>query len=214
MRKIFLALPLLLLICCFAPYTLADDKSAPPSLISINDHGDPVLKAMLSELRRSQEKLQLGQLQRPYYIDYQVTELQDYLADATLGALRNEQSNIGRLVRVVVRIGDYKQDSYYGEGTGAVEVMPMENNELALRHQLWLATDKAYKAALGGLTEKEAALKNVVVETVLPDFSQEKPVESVHDLPKLDANLGYWKQMARTTSDLFRRDPGLESSAA
>ena len=213
MRKISLA-SLLLLLSCFTLLSFADDKQAAPSLISINDHGDPVLKAMLSELRRSQEKLQLGQLQRPYYIDYQVTELQDYIADATLGALRDEQANIGRLVRVVVRIGDYKQDSYYGEGMGSVEIMPMDNNELALRHQLWLATDKAYKAALTGLTEKEAALKNVVVETDLPDFSQEKPVESVHDLPKLDVNLDQWRQIARTTSDLFRRDPDLESSAA
>lgn len=213
MRKISLA-SLLLLLSCFALVSFADDKQDLPSLISINDHGDPVLKAMLSELRRSQEKLQLGQLQRPYYIDYQVTELQDYIADATLGALRDEQANIGRLVRVVVRIGDYKQDSYYGEGTGSVEIMPMDNNELALRHQLWLATDKAYKAALTGLTEKEAALKNVVIETDLPDFSQEKPVESVHDLPKLEANLDQWRQMARTTSDLFRRDPDLDSSAA
>ena len=213
MRQLSLV-PLLLLLGCLAPSAFADDKPAPPSLISINDHGDPVLKAMLGELRRSQEKLQLGQLQRPYYIDYQVTELQDYVADATLGALRTEQSNIGRLVRVVVRIGDYKQDSYYGEGTGSMEIMPVDNNEMALRHQLWLATDKAYKAALSGLTEKEAALKNVVVETELPDFSQEKPVESVHDLPRLDANLETWKQIARTTSDLFRRDPDLESSDA
>lgn len=213
MRKLSLAL-LLLLVCSFTFFASADDKGTTPSVISINDHGDPVLKAMLSELRRSQEKLQLGQLQRPYYIDYQVTELQDYIADATLGALRTDQANIGRLVRVVVRIGDYKQDSYYGEGTGATEIMPMDNNELALRHQLWLATDKAYKAALTGLTEKEAALKNVVVETELPDFSQEKPVESVHDLPRLDTNLDIWKQMARTTSDLFRRDPNLESSDA
>src|SRR5215469_4698407 len=115
MRKTSLAL-LFLLLSCFALLSFADDKQTPPSLISINDHGDPVLKAMLSELRRSQEKLQLGQLQRPYYIDYQVTELQDYIADATLGALRNDQVNTGRLVRVVVRIGDYRQDSYYGEG--------------------------------------------------------------------------------------------------
>ena len=54
--------------------------------IRTDDHGDPVLKAMLAELRRSQEKLQLEQLQRPYYIDYQVTELQDYMASAVLGS--------------------------------------------------------------------------------------------------------------------------------
>jgi len=132
-----------------------------------------VLKAMLAELKRSQEKLQLGQLQRPYYIDYQVTEIQDNIADATLGALRTDQVNSGRLVRVVVRIGDYKQDSYFGEGMGAVEVMPTDNDEMALRRQLWLATDKAYKSALSGFTEKQAALKSVQIETDLADFSEE-----------------------------------------
>src|ERR1051326_1550329 len=118
---------LLLIICCFASFGFS--QSAPAATISSDDHRDPVLKAMIAELKRSQEKLQLGQLQRPYYIDYQVTELQDYSADATLGALRSDQANIGRFVRVVVRIGDYKQDSYFGEGQGTVEVMPMDNNE-------------------------------------------------------------------------------------
>jgi predicted Zn-dependent protease len=203
-----------LLLSCLPPAALADDKSTPTSSVSSNDHGDPVLRAMLAELKRSQEKLQLGQLQRPYYIDYQVTELQDYLADATLGALRNDQTNIGRFVRVVVRIGDYNQDSYYGEGKGTGEIMPIDNNELALRHQLWLATDKAYKAALSGLTEKQAALKNVVVDHEIPDFSKEKPAESIHDLVGLGVDLNQWKQTLRSTSELFRADPELETSEA
>jgi TldD protein len=203
----------LLVLSCLPAKVWPDDKLTPPSVISANDHGDPVLRAMLAELRRSQEKLQLGQLERPYYIDYEVTELQDYIADATLGALRSEQSNVGRLVRAVVRIGDYKQDSYYGEGTGSVEVLPLDNDQMALRRQLWLATDKAYKAALNGLTAKQAALKNVVVEAELPDFSQELPADSVNNLPHLDADLTRWKQLARTTSDIFRGDPDLESSS-
>ena len=204
-----------ILAICFSPSLLADDHAAAPaSSISTDDHGDPVLKAMLAELRRSQEKLQLGQLQRPYYIDYQVTAIQDYAAEATLGALRSDQSNVGRVVRVVVRIGDYRQDSYFGEGLGSIEVMPIDDNELALRRQLWLATDKAYKAALNGLTEKQAALKNVEAEPDIADFSQEAPSQSVRELAKLDVSLDSWKQQLRSTSDLFRRDPGLESSNA
>src|SRR5947209_7937149 len=211
MRRLFFILFAFAL--TFSSIALADDHTAASS-ISADDHGDPVLKAMLAELRRSQEKLQLGQLQRPYYIDYQVTSLQDYAADATLGALRSDQANIGRFVRVVVRIGDYKQDSYFGEGMGTVEVMPMDNNETALRHQLWLATDKAYKSALGGLTEKQAALRNVVVENDVPDFSQEKPADSVRDVAKLDVDLNKWKEVLRSTSNLFRVDPDLQSSDA
>ncbi len=207
----------LLFVCAFSLCSFAfalPDEDTPAPKIATDDHGDPVLKAMLAELKRSQEKLQLGQLQRPYYIDYQVTELQDHVVDATLGALRTDNVNAGRLVRVVVRIGDYKQDSYFGQGMGTVDVMPTDNDELALRHQLWLATDKAYKAALSGLTEKQAALKNVEVENDVSDFSHEKPAVSVHDLVKLETNLDAWKANLRSTSDLFRRDPALESSSA
>ncbi|MGC2695150.1 MAG: metallopeptidase TldD-related protein [Candidatus Angelobacter sp.] len=213
MRRLIFASLLLL---AFVTAAVAGDSPTPAatSSISNDDHGDPVLKAMIAELKRSQEKLQLGELQRPYYIDYQVTELQDSIADATLGALRTDQINSGRLVRVVVRIGDYKEDSYFGEGMGAVEVMPTDNQELALRRQLWLATDKAYKAALSGFTEKQAALKNVETENDLADFSQEKPAQSVHDLAKPDVDMDKWKQMLRSSSDLFRSDPTLESSSA
>jgi PmbA/TldA metallopeptidase C-terminal domain len=202
----------LILLAISMPATAGDNPAPAPASVSMNDHGDPVLKAMIAELKRSQEKLQLGQLQRPYYIDYQVTELQDYAADATLGALRSDQTNIGRLVRVVVRIGDYKQDSYFGEGMGAVEVMPVDNQELALRRQLWLATDKAYKAALTGFTDKQAALKNVETENDLADFAQEKPAQSVNEPSRIGTDLDKWKQALRSTSDLFRSDPSLESS--
>jgi TldD protein len=213
MRRV---IPAALLFCVLSVAAFAGDSPATPSAASVssNDHGDAVLKAMLTELKRSQEKLQLGQLQRPYYIDYQVTEIQDNIADATLGALRTDQVNSGRLVRVVVRIGDYKQDSYFGEGMGAVEVMPTDNDEMALRRQLWLATDKAYKSALSGFTEKQAALKNVETETDLADFSEEKPAQSFRDLAKLDVDLDKWKQTLRATSDLFRGDPNLEMSSA
>jgi len=215
MRRLILSVFILSL--CFSSFALAGGPSPSPSsttAIASDDHGDQVLKAMLAELKRSQEKLQLGEMQRPYYIDYQVSELQDYMADASLGALRTDSSNIGRLVRVVVRIGDYKQDSYFGEGVGSLEIMPIENNEMALRRQLWLATDKAYKAALSGFTEKLAALKNVEAESDLDDFAKEDPVQSVHDLAKLDVDLDQWKEIVRHTSDMFRREPALESSDA
>ncbi|HLW54782.1 MAG TPA: metallopeptidase TldD-related protein [Candidatus Angelobacter sp.] len=212
-RTLFISLILLLALPAFS---LDDgpDSSASPASVSFNDHGDPVLRAMIAELKRSQENLQLGQMQRPYYIDYEVTEVKDYVADAMLGALRSDQGHAGRAVRVVVRIGDYKQDSYFGEGTGSGEAMPLDNEPLALRHQLWLATDKAYKAALNGLTEKQAALKNVVVETELPDFSREKPEEWVRDVSGMNADFDSWKQQLRSISELFRSDPDLQYSDA
>ena len=214
MRRTITTSLLFAILLCFV-LNVAAGAQAAPSAVSNNDHGDATIKAMLTELKRSQEKLQLGQLQRPYYIDYQVTEYQDYTTDATLGALLDDQTMIGRVVRVVVRIGDYTQDSYFGEGQGTLEGMiPIDDNEMALRHQIWLATDKAYKAALSGLTEKQAALKNVQVENEVADFSQEKPAESIQPTASLTLDRNVWRQTLRSTSDLFRSDPSLERSDA
>ena len=52
MRRVILAALLLL---AFSVVALAVDSDAPSaSSVSMNDHGDPVLKAMLAELKRSQ----------------------------------------------------------------------------------------------------------------------------------------------------------------
>src|SRR5436305_5010369 len=105
---------LILLVASLGGYSLADDHSTGSSnSISSNDHGDPILKAMLAELKRSREKLQFGQFQRPYFIDYQVTEVHDYISYAVFCLKKKKDTNLVRLVRVVVRIGDYKQDSYF-----------------------------------------------------------------------------------------------------
>src|ERR1044072_571104 len=90
--------------------------------------------------------------------------------------------------------------------------MPIENNELAVRRRLWLATDRAYKAALTGLTAKESMLKNLVTDTAMPDdFSKEPPVDAVEELPKLEAQLDKWNQMVRAPSAFSRADPALDA---
>jgi hypothetical protein len=175
---------------------------------------DPVLRAMLAELERSREKLQLKEMQRPYYIEYSINDLQLYSADATFGALRLEQGQRVRLLRAVVRIGGYAQDSFYGQGEGYVELMPQENDELALRHMLWLSTDTAYKNALEALTLKQSMLKDVVVEQPVDDFSREPALQSIQPLVKNEADTQRWREMARSTSALFRRDPQVDSSEA
>jgi hypothetical protein len=99
----------------------------------------------------------MDQVAPPYYIEYRVNDVDDYAAEAAYGALRENQRVRYRVLRVVVRIGDYKQDSYYGQGRGETDILPLDNDPIALRHQIWLATDEAYKSAGQALTEKQAA---------------------------------------------------------
>jgi len=80
--------------------------------------GDPLLDALLTELDRSKAQLKMDQVAAPYYIEYRVNDVEEYQAEAAFGALRESQRVRYRVLRVVVRIGDYKQDSYYNQGMG------------------------------------------------------------------------------------------------
>src|ERR1700740_3052974 len=79
-------------------------------------NGDAVLEALLTELDRSKAQLKMDQVQPPYYIEYRVNDVSEFVAEAAFGALREHQNIRVRVLRVVVRIGDYKQDSYLGQG--------------------------------------------------------------------------------------------------
>ena len=67
-------------------------------------------------MERSKAKLKLDNVPAPYYIEYRVTEIDQFEASAVFGAMRSQQRDRGRLLRVVVRVGDYKQDSYCRDG--------------------------------------------------------------------------------------------------
>src|SRR5258708_21063470 len=114
--------------------------------------GDGLLEALLTELDRSKSQLKMDQVQAPYYVEYRVNEVDDIAAEAAFGALRENQHVHVRVLRVVVRIGDYKQDSYYGRGQGESNILPLDNDPIALRHQIWLARDAAHQSAGHSLT--------------------------------------------------------------
>jgi hypothetical protein len=168
---------------------------------------------MLVELERSKSQLKMDQVQVPYYVEYRVTDVDEYGAEAVFGAVRQEYRVRLRLLRAVVRIGDYKQDSYFGPGQGVAEPMPLGDDPLALRHQLWLATDQAYKAAGEALTAKQAQLKQYTVEEPVDDFARAPSLQSVGPLVTLDVNFEEWRKALETASALYRRYPEVQSLA-
>jgi TldD protein len=172
---------------------------------------DPLLRALKEEMDRSKAKLKMDNVAAPYYIEYRVTDIDAFDASASFGALRSQQRGRGRFLRVVVRIGDYKQDSYYGPGEGTLDMIPIDDDVYAIRHRLWLATDRAYKAAGEALTAKQAALKQLTVDQPVDDFAPAKPVESIEPLAHLSgADFTPWLHLLEESSGLYRSDPKLE----
>ncbi len=175
---------------------------------------DPVLQAMHAELDRSKAQLTLENMGAPYYIDYRVMDLDAFQAQASYGAIQNNVRTRLRYVRVVVRVGSYKQDSLYGQGLGTIQVLPLDNDVQNLRHQIWLATDQAYKAATEALTEKQAHLKDFTVDQPVDDFAQAEPVHALGPLVKLDFDLKPWLTRLQNASALGKRDAQVESFTA
>src|SRR6266478_2454 len=162
--------------------------------------GDVVLRALREEMDRSKANLKLENVPAPYYIEYRVTEIDQFDASAVFGALRNQQHNHGRLLRVVVRVGDYKQDSFFGTGEGSIDLVPSDDDVFAIRHRIWLATDRAYKAASEALSAKQAALKQLKVD------------EAVEALARFSStDFSSWLHLLEEASAQYRTDKELEN---
>jgi predicted Zn-dependent protease len=177
--------------------------------------GDALLDALLTELDRSRAQLKMDQVAAPYYIEYRVDDVEEYQAEAAFGAVRESQRVRYRVLRVVVRIGDYKQDSYYNQGMGETNILPLDDDPIALRHQIWLATDVAYKAAGEALTEKQAALKQYSADlNPVDDFAKAPIVADVEPTVALKVDDAKWKKTLEDVTNLYRQYPDVQSVSA
>jgi TldD protein len=196
-----------------------DAAEAAPDAAMIAAHaaakGDGLLEALLMELDRSKAQLKMDQVQAPYYVEYRVNEVEDFAAEAAFGALRENQRIHVRVLRVVVRVGDYKQDSYFGRGQGESSILPLDNDPIALRHQIWLATDDAYKAAGQALAEKQAAMKQFSADpNPVDDFAKAPPTITVEPTVSLKVDDAGWKKTLEDVTSLYKQYPDVQSVTA
>jgi predicted Zn-dependent protease len=173
---------------------------------------DPVLKAMLTELDRSMSQLQLPGFAKPFFIQYRVEEVDQFETKSEFGASEGAGRMRQRVVRVTVRVGDYKTDSSGGRGDGAIELAALDDDPIALRSTLWQATDQAYKNALSAYAQKQAELKQVQTPPQADDFSQEKPIVSLAAPVALQLDDGAWTARVARLSGLYRSDPAVSAT--
>ncbi len=195
----------------------AEAKPAPNATAAahVAAKGDPLLEALLTELDRSTATLKMDQVQRPYYLEYRVHDVEDYNAEAAFGALREDQKTHLRVLRVVVRLGDYKQDSFYGQGVGSASIVSTDDDSVALRRQIWLLTDEAYKSAADAYAEKLSALKQFSADpNPVDDFARAPVVSAVGDTVKLKVDAESWKKTIEGMTDLYRKYPEVQSLTA
>src|SRR6267142_4552712 len=218
-RKLTLAIAAILFLLDTVSARAADDAKSSPDGAMVAARaaakGDGLLEALLIELDRSKAQLKMDQVQSPYYIEYRVNEVDDFGAEAAYGAVRENQHVHVRVLRVVVRIGDYQQDSYFGRGQGETSILPLDNDPIALRHQIWLATDEAYKAAGEALAEKQAAMKQFSVDpNPVEDFAKAPQMIAVESTVSLRVDEAAWKKTLEDATGLYKQYPDVQSVTA
>jgi predicted Zn-dependent protease len=173
---------------------------------------DPVLKAMLTELDRSMSQLQLQGFAKPFFIQYRVESIDEFETRAEFGATEGSSHTRERVARVIVRVGDYKTDSSGGRGDGSIQFTALDDDPVAIRSALWMATDEAYKSALAAYAQKQAALKQVQTPPQADDFSHEKPLISLTAPAQLNIGEPGWDERVARASGLYRTDASVKAS--
>ena len=92
---------------------------------------------MLTELDRSMSQLQLPGFAKPFFIQYRVEDVDDYETKAEFGASEGGTHAHQRIARVTVRVGDSKTDSSGGRGDGALQMVDLDDDPIAVRSALW-----------------------------------------------------------------------------
>ena len=192
--------------------SLAASAQTPAQPTRADAEKDPVLKAMLTELDRSKTQLQLKDVAKPFFIQYRIEEIDNFETKAQFGATTGSQHNHGRVARVTVRVGDYKTDSSGSQGDGAIQLAALDDDAIAMRTALWLATDQAYKNALAAYAQKQAALKQVETPPQADDFSQEKPIIRLEEPLRLKLDERAWEARVARDTGIYRTDSTVKGS--
>ncbi len=143
----------------------------------------PTLAAMRDEMKRSMAELRMKGEAPPYYIAYEILDRTVADVSGRLGSIVENPPRRARTLRVEVRVGDYAFDSSrfvvqgFGGGalTGQTVIAPLDDDYDAMRREIWLTTDMAYKRAITMFARKKAAFQNRTASDPIPDFSKETP---------------------------------------
>ena len=214
LQRRFLALITLAMGLVFLAASAPTLVPAQQKVIPAGAASDPILRALEAELTRSKSQLKMENVDSPFYIEYRVFDVEQFDASAAFGALREQNRTRLRLLRAVVRLGDYKLDSFFNAGQGISDILPLDNDELAIRHQVWLATDQAYKRASEAFSNKKSQLKQLNIELPVDDFAKAEPALSIGPVAKLEVDPAKWTKMLQSATAVYRNDPQIQSVSA
>jgi predicted Zn-dependent protease len=156
---------------------------------------ETLLRAMRDELQRSKQLAVVAGQDAPYFFSYTLTDAETLRISASIGAVVSVSRSRFRSPETDVRVGSYDFDNtghiFSGiySGSRYDGNWPLDDDYTNFRSELWLSTDRAFKAAVESMARKRASLNNSAASTEpLPDFAKVTPVVSIGKVsrPKVD----------------------------
>jgi TldD protein len=189
----------------------AGDTPRPSPLPAQAADNDQTLRAMHDELERTRTRLALPGVDKPFFIEYRLLDVDIRSVTASFGALLQSTTTRNRYMSVNVRVGGYhldssnfvSQDGFQGFLGSAGEV-GIDRDYNSLRQDLWLATDQAYKEAVTQMSLKQAFLRSLTKAPEIDDFSQEPQLVKVDPRVEPDWTSRNWENEARSASSSLR----------
>ncbi len=176
---------------------------------------EALLRAMADELRRAMN-LQVEDLEKPYFIQFDVDDNTTCQLSAAYGAITGQARNRSRVFRSRVRVGEMELDNTNfagGSGGGVQAELPTDDNYLAIRHAIWRATDGDYKSAVETLTQKRAYMKDKNIADRPDDFSPAAPVEKIEPPAEFRFDEARWTENLKCISGHLKKYTQVQDSA-
>ena len=165
---------------------------------------------MSQELNRNFSVMKEKADPAPYFMSYEVIENEFRTVSGTLGIVETTNSGKDRVLDVSVRVGSPKLDNYHkvrgdrGQFTSGA-LLTFEDNPTAIKHQLWLETDRAYRTAAERLIRiKTNTQVRVADADDSDDFSVQPVTTAIEAPPKLKFDERDWTERIRKLSARFQ----------
>jgi predicted Zn-dependent protease len=180
---------------------------------------DQTLHAMHDEMERARTRLQLPGVDKPFYFEYQLMDVDVRAVTASFGSLINSSTTRNRFMNVEVRVGDYHLDSsnFLSEDgfqgfLGSNGQVGIDRDYNSLRQDLWLSTDQAYKQAVTQMSLKQAFLRSLTKPPEIDDFEQATPTQQIDPRMDPDWTSRNWEEEARKSSEVLKNFPQVNGS--
>ena len=199
--------------------TSAAAKLVAPQAPIPETESDQTLRAMHDEMERSRTRLQLPGVDKPFYIEYRLLDIDVRSVTSSFGALIASNDTRNRFMSIDVRVGDYHLDSsnFVSEDgfqgfLGTTGEVGIDRDYNSLRQDLWLSTDQAYKQAVTQMSLKQSFLRSLTKPPEIDDFSQTTPIVKIDPRIEPDWTTRNWEDESRQASAALLKFPQLNAT--